>query len=83
MTVDVKTNCIRSHFYGQIDITIHAAFSKVEVAQSREKEISHTDIPSQILFRITSAVVGIFMHFSNIGLELYSQPPLNLTDSFV
>ena len=59
MTVDARTNSIRSYFHGQFDITIHAAYSTTDEAQSSEEKIGVMDISSQILFRIPPVVVCV------------------------
>ena len=55
MTMNAKTESIRSHFHGRIDITIHAASTKakdVQLDKPDEEAITYSDIASHELFRV-------------------------------
>ena len=64
MTVDARTNSVRSYFRGRFDITIHAVFSKSTGAEPGADETGQIDISSQLLFRIPPVMVCRFAMYT-------------------
>ena len=61
MTVDAKTNSVRFNFHGKFAITLQAAVSKTEGAQTRKKKTR-----KEILFRMPPVPVSV--HYGKIKI---------------